>query len=121
MIRRLFQYLRIKRVPRFVRDREIRRVVRQLPVLGLPRPTSDGQLEFIADMVKNHSFLVRNRRLYYRYLNGKMERAKCTAYQQMLEDRKLIVTNSFGTQFHVDRTHMSRALDTCERIANESG
>ncbi len=121
MIRKLFQYLRIKRVSRFVRDREIRRVVRQLPVLGLPRPTSDGQLEFISDMVKNQSFLVRNRRLYYRYLDGKIERAKCRAYQQMLEDRKLIVTNSFGVQFHVDRTHMSRTLDACERIANESG
>ncbi len=120
MIRRLLQYFRIKRMPRFVRDREIRRVVRQLPVLGLPQPTSDGQLEFIANMVKNNSFLVRNQRLYVRYLNGKMEREKCTAYQRMLDDRKLSVTNSFGTQFHVDRTHMSRALDTCERIANES-
>lgn len=120
MIRKLLQYFRIKRVPRFVRNREIRRVVRQLPVLGLPQSTSEGQLAFIADIVKNNSFLVRNQRLCLRYLDGKMERAKCTAYQQMLEDRKLIVTNSFGTQFHVDRTHMGRALDTCERIASES-
>lgn len=120
MIRQLLQYFRIKRVSRFVRDREICRVVRQLPVLGLPRPTSDGQLEFITDMVKNHSFLVRDRRLYFRYLDGKMARQKCMAYQKMLNDRKLIVTNSFGTQFHVDRTYMGRALDTCERIANES-
>ena len=107
-------------MPRFVRDREIRRVVRQLPVVGLPRTTSDGTLEFIADMVKNRSFIIRDRRLYYRYLEGKMCYKKSMAYRRMLEDRKLIVTNSFGTQYHVDRTHMSRALDTCERIANES-
>jgi len=120
MIRRMLQYFRIKRVPRFVRDREIRRVMRQLPVVGLPQPTSDGQLEFIADMVKNHSFIMRDRRLYFRYLDGKINRDKCRAYQRMLEDRKIIVTNSFGTSFAVDRELMGRALDTCERIANES-
>ena len=92
---------------RMVRKREIRRLVRKLPVLGVP---DDADFEALAIMVKGHSFRVRQDRLYRRYLEGRMSCEDLAKYRQMLCRRELIVTNSLGTFFAVDRKIVTRAI-----------
>ncbi len=94
---------------RRVSNREIRKLMRKLPVLGVPVPT-DANLKMVANMVKGHSFAVRQQRLYHRYLVGNMSYENLTKYRQMLCRRELIVTNSFGTSFAVDRKIVARAI-----------
>lgn len=81
--------------------------MRKLPVLGVP---ADADLEALSIMVKGHSFRVRQDRLYRRYLEGRMSYENLTKYRQMLCRRELIVTNSFGTSFAVDRKIVVRAI-----------
>ena len=92
---------------RRVSKREIRKLMRKLPVLGVP---ADADLEKMAIMVKRHSFHVRDRRLYYRYLHRKMSYDDLAKYRRMLDSREVIVTNSLGTSFAVDRKIVARAI-----------
>ena len=77
---------------RRVSNREIRKLMRKLPVLGVPVPT-DANLKMVANMVKGHSFAVRQQRLYHRYLVGNMSYENLTKYRQMLCRREVIVTS----------------------------
>lgn len=94
---------------RRVSKREIRKLMRKLPVLGVPVPT-DANLKVVANMVKGHSFAVRQQRLYHRYLEGKMSYEALGKYRQMLCRREVIVTDSLGTSFAVDRKIVARAI-----------
>ncbi len=94
---------------RRVSKREIRKVMRKLPVLGVPVPT-DANLKMVANMVKGHSFAVRQQRLYHRYLVGNMSYENLTKYRQMLCRREVIVTNRLGVSFAIDRKIVARAI-----------
>jgi len=92
---------------RRVSKQEIRRLMRKLPMLGVP---ADAHLDKLAIMVKGHSFTVRFHRLYSRYLDGKMSYADLSKYRQMLASREVIVTDSIGTSFAVDRKIVARVI-----------
>ncbi len=92
---------------RRVRKREIRRLMRKMPVLGVP---ADADFERLAMMVKSHSFTVRFHRLYSRYSDGKMSCANLTKYRRMLESREVIVNDIIGTSFAVDRKVVARVI-----------
>ena len=92
---------------RRVSKREIRRLMRKMPMLGVP---ADADFEKLAIMVKGHSFTVRQHRLYHRYLMGNMSYQDLAKYRQMLCRREMIVTNSLGTSFAVDRKIVTRAI-----------
>ncbi len=103
MICGLIQKFRHRRVSK----REIRKLMRKMPVLGVP---ADANFEKLAIMVKGHSFAVRQQRLYHRYLEGGMSYEALGKYRQMLCRREVIVTDSLGTSFAVDRKIVARAL-----------
>ncbi len=92
---------------RRVSNREIRRLMRKLPVLGVP---ADADLKALAIMVKGHSFMVRGHRLYSRYLEGSMTYQDLAKYRQMLCRREIIVTNRLGTSFAIDRNIVVRGI-----------
>lgn len=102
---------------RRVSNREIRKLMRKLPVLGVPVPT-DANLKMVANMVKGHSFAVRQQRLYHRYLVGNMSYENLTKYRQMLCRREVIVTNRLGVSFAIDRNIIVR---TIRRLRKKAG
>lgn len=98
-------------------NREIRRLMRQLPVLGVPVP-SDANLTTVAIMVKGHSFSVRFHRLYHRYLVGNMSYEKLGKYRQMLCRREVIVTDRLGTSYAIDRNIVVRGIRRLRKKAS---
>ena len=92
---------------RRVSNREIRKLMRKLPVLGVP---ADADLKALAIMVKGHSFMVRGQRLYFRYLDGKMSYGDLGKYRQMLSRREMIVTNRIGVVSAIDRNIVVRGI-----------
>ena len=98
-------------------NREIRKLMRKLPVLGVPVPTDDN-LKMVTIMVKGHSFMVRGHRLYRRYLEGRMSYEDLAKYRQMLGRREVIVTNRLGTSFAIDRNIIVRGI---RRLRKKAG
>ncbi len=92
---------------RRVSNREIRKLMRKLPALGV---SADADMMALAIMVKGHSFTIRGHRLYSRYLHGNMPREKLAKYRRMLDYREIIVTNRLGTRVAVDRKIVVRAI-----------
>ena len=110
MIRLIQKFIARRRV----RDQEIRKLVRKLPVIV----GGDADLEAIARMVKGHSFMKRSHRLHARYFNRKMTYEQWVKYERMLSDREVIVTNSLGTSFKVDRKIISRGINRLRKWAS---
>ncbi len=97
---------------RRVRDQEIRKLMRKLPVIV----GRDADLEAIARMVKGHSFMQRSQRLHSRYLDRKMTYEQWVKYERMLGAREVIVTNNLGTSFKVDRKIISRGINRLRKL-----
>lgn len=116
MIRKLVQRFRHRRVSRKVRDREIQKLVRKLPVLLPKKARQPANLRGIAHMVKGHSFLRRSQRLQARYFVGKMTYADWVKYERALSDREVIVTDSIGNTFRVDRKIITRGIDKLRKL-----
>lgn len=95
---------------RKVRDREIQKLVRKLPLLLPKKARQPDNLKAIAVMVKGHSFLRRSQRLHSRYLDGKMTYEDLVKYKHMLDYREVIVTDSIGNTFRVDRKIITRGI-----------
>lgn len=107
MFARIMSRLRSGRL----RDREVRKLVRKLPVLLPPEARTDDKLQRLAQMIHGHSIMVRGQRLHARYLNGKMSYERWVKCHRQLGDRCVVVKDHLGNHFHVDRRVVSRSTD----------
>jgi len=108
MIRLIQKFIARRRV----RDQEIRKLVRKLPVIV----GRDVDIEAVARMVKGHGFMKRSQRLHARYLDRKMTYGQWVKYEHMLSDREVIVTSSLGTSFKADRKIITRGIDSLRKL-----
>lgn len=111
MIGKMIQKFRARKV----KDREIRRLVRKLPVLmGLW--CEDEEAAQITQMARGHSFMKRSQRLHTRYLDRKMSYEDWVKYERALSDREVIVKDSIGNTFKVDRKIITRGIARLRKL-----
>lgn len=106
-IGRIMKRLRSNRL----RDNEVRKLVRKLPVFLPPSAQTPENLEKLTFMILRHSIRMREDRLHARYLMGKMSYAKYTRIYKRLRNRCVVVEDSIGNTFHVDHRVLSRQMD----------